>query len=514
MVDRSTGPLLPQKREPSASLSHDRLAALFHISLKLNQISDLQQLLDEILHLAVTNIGSERGLIILTDESGHDYKTVASAPLDEEDIAFSTSIVKETMTHKKTLMSTDLYSDTRFKNAESIEGLNILSFICVPLVVPGRAHALGTVYVDQRIDVKTFTNEDAAFLEAFANLAAIAISNANLMEQLVSENIVLRQEVGKRYEFPGIAGQSKAMQRVMQDMQRVLNDDCTVLITGETGTGKEVVAKAIHYNGNRSGKPFLAINCGAFSEGTLEVELFGSVKGAFTGALDKAGLFEAASRGTLLLDEVQHMSEAMQIKLLRVLQEKEIRRVGGTKNIVVDVRLICTTNEDLLKAIKDRRFRQDLYHRINVVTIAVPPLRERREDIPLLAQFFGDKYSKERGKNLAGITKEAMDALRSYDWADNNVRELENEIRRIVIYADDGEAIRLDHLKEEVRSLGSQLPVSAPESRSLAEMVEMVERQAIIHALEETGGNKSEAARVLGIYRGRLYQLMKKHGLM
>ncbi|MHA2426219.1 MAG: sigma 54-interacting transcriptional regulator, partial [Candidatus Thorarchaeota archaeon] len=351
---------------------------------------------------AISNIDAERGLLILTDETGETHHTVASQSLEDEDITFSRSIVKTTLQSKQTSLSPDIKSDARFKDTESIQELHILSFICVPLIIPAVNRPLGTLYVDQRKGTKIFTQEDVAFLEALANLAAIAINNRYRMEQLLDENIHLRQEVGKKYEFPGVIGQSEVMQKVFNEARQIMDDDCTVLLTGESGSGKEVIAKAIHYIGKRNTKPFLAINCGALPETLLEAELFGSVRGAFTGAVDKQGLFQAAHGGTLFLDEIHHTSEAMQIKLLRVLQDKEIRRVGGTKNTKVNVRLICATNEDLRKAVQDKKFRQDFYYRMNVVTINVPALRERRNDIPLLAQHFLEKYVKEKKKSLRG----------------------------------------------------------------------------------------------------------------
>ena len=495
------------------TLPHDQLITLFHLSHKINQINDLQKLLDEIIHLSITNLGAERGMIILTDESGESYRIVASESLDDEDFAFSTSIVHATLESKKTLLNYDLSSDSQFKDATSVKGLHILSFICVPLIVPEQRWILGTLYIDQRISVKVFTQEDAAFLEAFANLAAIAINNANLMEKLAHENIQLRREIEKKYEFPGVIGKSKVIQKVFQDIKQILNDDCTLLITGESGTGKEVIAKAIHYNGNRKEKPFLAINCGALPEALLEAELFGSVKGAFTGALDKQGLFQAASGGTLFLDEIHHTSEAMQIKLLRVLQSKEIRRVGGTKTLKVNVRLICATNEDLRTTVKEGRFRQDFYYRINVVTIDVPTLRERQEDIPILAYHFLNKYSKEKGKHVRGFDNKVLKALMSYDWIENNVRELENEIERAVIFAKDGSTIRLKDLSEKIRN-------GIPATREVLDLLtnekerpltyEEFEKEYILFILSAANGNKAKAARIMGIPRSTLRSKMRR----
>jgi Nif-specific regulatory protein len=500
---------------PNISLPLDRLMALFQFSLRINQINDLQRLLDETLHSAISGIGAERGMIILTDEEGEHYRTLASESL-ENDLDFSTSIVQATLECRETLMSSDLSSDSRFEKAESVKGLNILSFICVPLMVPGRTQTIGTLYVDQRIHVKTFTEEDAGFLQAFANLAAIAIENANLMEQLMGENLELRHEVQKKYEFSGVIGQSKAMQKLFREMKQVLNDDCTVLITGESGSGKEVIAKAIHYNGNRKDKPFLAINCGALPESLLEAELFGSVRGAFTGAVDKQGLFQAAQGGTLFLDEIHHTSEAMQIKLLRTLQEREIRRVGGTSSTRINARLICATNEDLRKAIQESRFRQDFYYRINVVTLDIPPLRDRREDIPLLVDHFLSKYSKEKGKELKGLDSRTLQALMSYDWSENNIRELENEIERVVIFAANGTRIQLRHLSERFQGAPQYAKISNEFFSREADVpltFEEFEKKYIRFILDRAGGNKAKAAQIMQIPRSTLRGKIRKLGL-
>jgi Nif-specific regulatory protein len=498
---------------PEFILPHDRLMTLFVFSKRISQITDLAKLLDEVLRSAISGIGAERGLIILTDETGSGYQTVASELLQDEDISFSTSIVQTTLEKKKTLMSSDLSADSRFKNAESIAGLNILSFICVPLIVPGQDQPLGTLYVDQRIYVKTFTKEDAAFLEAFANLAAISISHANVMDRLARENVQLRGEVEKRYEFPGVIGQSKIMQDVFHTIQRILNDDCTVLITGESGTGKEVLARAIHYNGNRAKKPFLAINCGALPETLLEAELFGSVRGAFTGAVDKQGLFQATQGGTLFLDEIQHTSEAMQIKLLRVLQDKEIRRVGGTSSLKVDIRLICATNEDLKRAVQLGNFRQDFFYRINVVTIDVPPLRQRREDIPLLADHFLKTFSEEKGKQIRGFDKSSLQALVNYDWVENNTRELENEIERAVIFAREGSTIGIRDLSEKLQGrapVGTGAPDLFTDDRGQPLDYHGFEKKYISFVLSQANGNKARAAAIMGIHRSTLRGKMRR----
>ncbi len=493
-------------------LSPERLKTLFQISQRISKISDLRSLLNELLHTAIDSIGAQRGMIILTDEQGQDYHTIASDGLKGRDVTFSTSIVKAALEDRQTLISEDLRGDPRFKNADSVKGLKILSCICAPLIMPGLGTPLGTLYVDQRIYVKTFTSEDVAFIESFANLAAIAISNVHQVEQLLKENIQLRTEVGKKYEFAGIIGQSETMQRVFRDVQKIVNDNCTVLITGESGTGKELIAKAIHYNSNRKTKPFVAINCGALPETLLEAELFGSVKGAFTGAVDKKGLLQSADGGTVFLDEIHHTSHAMQVKLLRFLQDREFRRVGGTQTTRVDVRMICATNEDLRRAIQDGRFRQDFYYRVNVVTIDVPALRKRQADIPVLAQHFLEKYVKEKGKHFKNFDKYALDAIKNYDWIENNVRELENEIEHAVIFAEDGQTIKFDNLSEKLRGEEKAAePISLQtNSRGKPMTLADFERKYIDYILAQAKGNKAEAARLMGIPRSTLMGKLRK----
>ena len=493
-------------------LSLERLKTLFQISQRISKITDLRSLLNELLHTAISSIGAQRGMIILTDEQGQNYQTIASDNLKGKDVSFSTSIVRAAPDDRQTLISDDLRGDTRFKDAESVKGLKILSCICVPLVVPGLNTPLGTLYVDQRIYVKTFTPEDVAFIESFANLAAIAISNVHQVEQLLDENIRLRNEVGKKYEFAGIIGQSEAMQKVFRDVRKIVNDNCTVLITGESGTGKELIAKAIHYNSERKTKPFIAINCGALPETLLEAELFGSMKGAFTGAVDKKGLLQAADGGAVFLDEIHHTSHAMQVKLLRFLQNREFRRVGGTQMTKVDVRMICATNEDLRKAIQDGRFRQDFYYRINVVTIDVPPLRNHSADIPILAEYFLNKYSQEKGKHFRKFHKNSLKALMDYDWAENNVRELENEIEHAVIFAEDGPTIKFAdlsaklHGEEIITESVSLVANDKGKPMTLAEF----EKKYIDYVLTQSKGNKSEAARLMGIPRSTLMGKLRK----
>jgi len=322
--------------------------------------------------------------------------------------------------------------------------------------------------------------------------------------RLIEENISLHQRLEERYRFENIIAKSPKMQRVVELIKVVAKSNATVLITGDSGTGKELVARAIHSQSYRRDKPFIAVSCAALPESLLESELFGHEKGAFTGAYaQKKGKFEAANRGTLFLDEIGEMSANIQVHLLRVLEEKEFTRVGGNELIKVDVRVISATNKDLKKAVANGEFREDLYYRLNVVTIELPPLRERKEDIPLLAQHFLKKFAVENQKEVTDFSPQATDFLLKYDWP-GNVRELENAIERAVILAKDS-YIDIADLPQENRLLVH----SAPRGESLRE----VEKNHILNILNETGGNYSEAARILGISRVTLYNRLRAYGL-
>ncbi|MCP5043661.1 MAG: sigma-54-dependent Fis family transcriptional regulator [bacterium] len=364
-----------------------------------------------------------------------------------------------------------------------------------------------------RINVKRALESYALSSENSALAGALAEAN----ERLRAENLYLRQEVERRYSFDGIIGDSPAMQTVFEIMKKVAETDATVLITGETGTGKELVARAIHYSGARKDQHFVAQNCAALPDTLLESELFGHRRGAFTGAsADKKGLFEVADRGTIFLDEIGETEPGMQVRLLRVLQEGEIRPIGSSDTLEVDVRVLAATNRDLERSVKEERFREDLFYRLRVVEIHVPPLRERRSDIPVLAHFFLEKANERIQRRLRGFGNAAMDLLTSYVWK-GNVRELENEIERVVVLAGDEEQVSVDMLSGHIRG-GVALPSAAPESDQTIEAwnlnhaVDNMKRRMIVTAIRDTG-SKTRAAERLGIPRQSLQKMMKRLGL-
>jgi len=323
-------------------------------------------------------------------------------------------------------------------------------------------------------------------------------------QRLLEENIALQQKLEEHYQFENIIAKSSRMQQVIEVIKVVARSNATVLITGETGTGKEVVARAIHSQSHRREKPFIAVSCAALPESLLESELFGHEKGSFTGAYaQKKGKFEAANRGTLFLDEIGEMSVNIQVHLLRILEEKAFTRVGGNELIKVDVRVISATNRDMKAAVAGGQFREDLYYRLNVVNIELPPLKERKEDIPLLAQHFLKKFTLENRKEITGFSPQAIDFLLSYEWP-GNVRELENAIERAVILAQNS-LIGIADLPQQNLVLAH--PTSAPRN------LKLVEKGHILNVLTETGGNYTEAARILGISRMTLYNKAKAYEL-
>ncbi len=339
--------------------------------------------------------------------------------------------------------------------------------------------------------------------------------------KLKKENLALHKQIEKNYSFENIIGKSEPMQTVYELIEKVADSDSTTLILGESGTGKELIAKTIHYNSPRKDMPFVPVNCGAIPEDLLESELFGHEKGSFTGAIAaRIGRFEMAHKGTIFLDEIGDMSPALQVKILRVLQEREFERVGGAKTIKVDVRVIAATNQDLEQAMEEKKFRKDLYYRLNVIPIILPPLRERRDDIPLLIDHFLNLFIKKKKKQIDGISTDAFNALINHDWP-GNVRELENMMERLIILKGKG-TITIKDLPEKVLKSGNvkALPPSSsimdiPEGGiDFNNLTDSFERELIKRAIEKSGGVKNKAAQLLGINRTTLIEKMKKKGMV
>jgi two-component system response regulator AtoC len=341
----------------------------------------------------------------------------------------------------------------------------------------------------------------------------LALKKAEERERLRRENLQLRKEIKKEYSFENIIAKSAEMHRIFEAVRKVADYRTTVLITGESGTGKELIAKAIHFHSDRGAGPFVAINCGAIPDNLLESELFGHVKGAFTDATrNKKGLFEEADGGTLLLDEIGELPKFLQVKILRVLQDSEIRRVGDTKTNKVDVRIIAATVKDLAREVSKNAFREDLYYRLNVIPIHLPPLRDRREDIPLLVQHFIKKCNEQLETRIQGIASEAISALMDYAWL-GNVRELENTIERAMVLSDT-DHIRLDQLPDRIlegNRTGSQ--DAGEKDLSIKKAARRIERDLIAKALERTQGNRTHAARLLEISHRTLLYKIEEYGI-
>jgi len=343
----------------------------------------------------------------------------------------------------------------------------------------------------------------------------LILRKAEEREQLRRENQLLRKEVAREYSFENIVSKNEKMQKIFDVIKKVSHYKSTVLITGESGTGKELVARALHYNSDRSQNSFIAVNCGAIPENLLESELFGHAKGAFTDAIrTKKGLFEEADAGTLFLDEIGELPGQLQVKLLRVLQDGEIRRIGESKPIQIDVRIVAATVKDLQKEVKEGRFREDLFYRLHVLPLHIPPLRERKEDIPLLIRHFIGKYNKVMNKNVTGIDHRAMETLMSYKWY-GNVRELENTIERAIVLSEKNN-IESEYLPVEIQNFKEQLqPETLPEEEySIKKTSKSLEINLIKRALKKTGGNHTHAARLLEISHRALLYKIKEYGIV
>jgi len=467
--------------------------ALYDITKSINVILEPVALLEKILERAMGHLNAERGSVLLVDESKkRGFSVVAAKNFGSEQstdqFAASSSVIQQVLSTGSPVLTFDALTDERFEASTSIAAQKILSIICVPLRSNDRV--TGVVYLDSSFSRKAFTEESLKFLTVFGHLAAIAIENAQRYSSLRAENERLRSEIDSSRLFTTMVGQSAAWKRVLAVANRVLDVDVAVLITGESGTGKELVARAVHDGGLRRGRPFVTVNCSAIPEQLIESELFGYVKGAFTGAsADKKGLVEAAEGGTLFLDEVADLPVLLQPKILRLLQEKEYRRVGDTKNRTADIRIVAATNREMLEEVKSGRLREDLYFLLNVVQIHLPPLRERREDIPLLASYFVRRAADTYKRPVESIHPQAMEILLTNQWS-GNVREFQNVIERAVVLCSGSQLTKEDFMFD----AGDHAAIA----RSASTLAEF-ERQIIEGTLAEMGGNRTRTAEKLGV---------------
>jgi two-component system, NtrC family, response regulator HydG len=482
------------------------LSALIKVSTTINSIRGLDDLLERLLELLFEVVPAQHGAILLTNEGSFETSLIFGldrARGKDEAVNVSRTIIKQVLRDGVALLANDGAADSTLAT-ESLISSRAHSVMCVPLIIFDRK--LGALYLDSTQPRDQFNRDHLQLVAAIAGIAAVAIENARQFEWLATENERLLADVNIEHNM---VGDGAAMQRVYHFISKVAPTNATVLIGGESGTGKELAARAMHRNSKRAQKPFMAVNCAALNESLLESELFGHERGSFTGAFaQKKGRLEVADGGTVFLDEVGELTPALQVKLLRVLQERQFERVGGTVTINVDLRLIAATNKNLEEAIEAGQFRQDLYYRLNVVSLEMPALRERREDIMLLANYFADKYSARCNRKLKGFSTEARNCLTAYDWP-GNVRELENTIERAVV------------LGTTERILPEDLPEALVETKVTADgsvttyhqAVVQNKRQIILRAIEQANNNQDEAARLLGIHPNYLQRLIRNLNL-
>lgn len=516
-----------EEKRQEVSFTKEDLTLFYEVSTSIHAIRDLDEMLRNILRTIKTVFQVEGASLALHDADRKEFYFIRTVEVEKngdyermkkmrfpDHLGVAGWVLRE----NRAVIIPDVSKDKRFFNGlDTQENFAAKSMICTPLRT--RKGTLGILYALNKLEGE-FTPREARLLEVLSETIAIAIDNARFYGELrkyasslEDENLRLKSEVRSRFNLQGIIGSSSAMRRLFVLLDKVLDTTTTVLIQGETGTGKELIARVIHYNGPLKDKPFVAENCGALSETLLESELFGHVKGAFTGATaEKKGLFELANGGTIFLDEIGEMSGVMQVKLLRVLQEGQLRPVGGNQYRKVDVRLITSTNRNLEEEVKKGNFRKDLFYRIHVFPITVPPLRERKEDIPLLVAHFLREFAKKLKRTAPRLSHRALDLLSWFDWP-GNVRELENEIERAITLAGREGEIREDHLSEKIKA-SSRKDLSIQEAeRTLKEVTKRIEQRMVLEALQKTRGNRSQAARALGLTRQGLLNKIARYNI-
>ncbi|MBI2566512.1 MAG: sigma 54-interacting transcriptional regulator [Candidatus Schekmanbacteria bacterium] len=482
------------------------LSLLFEISRILDRSVNLKEVLDPILELIARQMDMQRAMLTLLDRRSGEVFIEAAFGLSEPErergrYKLGEGVTGEVVASGRAAVVPIVALDPRFLNRtgalQTGSGDGHVSFVCVPVKLGGEV--IGALSADRRFAGESTTLDDARLLSIVASMIAEAVGLRQIaaaeQQRLIDENTRLQQALRERFRPSNMIGTARSMQDVYDLVAQVAGSGTTVLLRGESGTGKELVANAIHYNSRRADKPFIRVNCAALTETIIESELFGHEKGAFTGAtLQRKGRFELANGGTLFLDEVGDLSASTQIKLLRVLQEREFERVGGATPIKTDVRVIAATNRDLEALIESGQFRQDLYYRLNVFPIHLPPLRKRVTDIPTLADYFVEKYNQQHQKNIRRISTPAIDMLVAYHWP-GNVRELENCIERAVLLSND-DVIHGHHLPPTIQTAEAS---GTAFTGTLQATLDAVERELLMDALKSSRGNMALAARALGI---------------
>jgi Nif-specific regulatory protein len=510
---------------------------LYEVVKIINSSLDLQEVLTRVLDLAIRRLRAERGMILLLDPITSALRTRVVRNINEgepDSKRSPQSIVREVIQSGQSVMSADARADERFVESESVIAENILSILCVPLIIKERI--AGAIYVDHRQARHLFSQKDRNFLEAFADQAAIAIENARLYEELEEartrlslENESLRREVLIEKHLDSVVGQSEAVAKIQFSIRKAASGNSTVLLRGESGSGKGLVARIIHNVSPRRNGPFIKFNCAALPETLAESELFGHEKGAFTGAdRRKLGRFELANNGSIFLDEIGKVSLAIQAKLLRVVEDKEFERVGGTQTIKTDVKIIAATNLDIERAIDQGTFREDLYYRLNIIPLVLPPLRDRKDDIPLLAEHFIRKICRDLGIETKRLEPGVLDLFMRYNWP-GNIRELEATLHRAIVMSN-GETVT----RNDFYGIFADIVPASPDAGPLPmpssllnpvigkmditsdiydEVMSSVDRQLIERALESSGGRIREAARRLGLARNTLKAKIQKYNI-
>jgi Nif-specific regulatory protein len=494
-----------------------RLSTLLEVSQALSGTLNLKASLHRVLEVLARHHGAIRGIVSVLDGDG-DLRVEASDGIGDGPrlvrYRIGEGITGKVVQSGRPIVVPRVSREPAFLHRAARRpelAHQELSFVCVPIVLNRRA--IGALAIDLRYKPERNFERSAKFLGIVASMIAQGIKIQRLIEEdkrrLVDENTHLRQELKERYDFSNFVGSSGPMRQIFEQVTQVAGTNTTVLIRGESGTGKELIAHAIHYSSLRAKKPFVKVSCAALPESLIESELFGYEKGAFTGAEQrKKGRFELAEGGTLFLDEIGDVNLATQVKLLRVLQEREFERVGGIETIKASVRLVAATNKDLEKAIAAGTFREDLYYRLNVFTIFIPALRERKADLVLLVDHFLEKFAREHSRNIKRISTPAIDMLASYHWP-GNVRELENTLERAVLMCD-GEVIHSHHLPPSLQTAEASGTVTRV---SLTDAVSAYEKDLIQDALKTTRGNRAKAARLLDSTERIINYKVKQYGI-
>jgi Nif-specific regulatory protein len=487
------------------------LAALLQISEKINAVRGAENLRQELLRQILGVIPASEAAILLADDEGEISEVSgfnrAGDGGESADVSVSRTVVNQVLREQTVILANDVSRDAAVNQAESLFVAQTASLLCVPLVLFEKT--LGAIYLSASKTRVRFDESHLRFLTAVAGIAAVAVENARNLELLERENARLREET---LSEKNMLGASEAMRKVFAFIQKAAPTDATVLLNGESGTGKELAARAIHLNSKRRDKPFVAINCAALTETLLESELFGHEKGAFTGAVaQKTGKIEMASGGTLFLDEVGEMPLILQAKLLRVLQEREYERVGGTKTLKANIRLVAATNRDLEAEVAAGNFRQDLFYRLNVVRLTMPPLRERKDDVLPLAENFVEKFARQLNRRVRGLSTKTKKLLLAHDYP-GNVRELENAVERAVVLGA-GEWIRPEDLPEnfcenEVSAAAGEFTES-DSALNYQEAITARKKELIRQAFTEAKGSYTEAARLLDVHPNYLHRLIR-----